>query len=345
MDALAFLAQPRGKIGSLYVLHGDEPFLKREAVKALRRCALGDDADDQSVTIVAGDKATFAEVFDELETMPFFETRRLVLVENGDPFVSRYRGELEKKIEHLPATGVLLLDVKLWQATTRLAKMVPPSATIVCKAPVTYKLPSWCSEWAKARHDKQLPAQAAALLVDLVGPEMGLLNQELGKLAAYVGARQRIDSADVDRIVGNSRAENTWKIFDAIGSGNVKAALALLQRLFDQGEEPMRMLGAFSMQLRRLAQAARLNAQGSSLEAALTQAGVPPFAVRGAEQQVRHLGRARLERLLDELLQLNMDLRGESPLSARTLFERFLVRLARPAALPRARAGAASAKR
>ena len=50
-------------------------------------------------------------------------------------------------------------------------------------------------------------------------------------------------------------AENTFKIFDAIATGNSAAALTLLDRLFEQGEEPIRMLGAFSLQLRRLAQA------------------------------------------------------------------------------------------
>ena len=39
-------------------------------------------------------------------------------------------------------------------------------------------------------HGKQLVAAAARLLVELVGAEMGLLDQELAKLAAYVGERQ-----------------------------------------------------------------------------------------------------------------------------------------------------------
>jgi DNA polymerase-3 subunit delta len=331
MDALTFLAQREAKLGPLYVLHGDEPFLKRQVVLAVRHRALGDDADDQAVSTVSGDKATFAEVFDELETAPFFFPRRLVLVENADPFVTRCRGELEKKVDHLSTNNVLLLDVKTWPANTRLAKLVAGTATIVCKAPASQRLPHWCTEWAASRYEKQITPQAAALLVDLIGAEMGQLDQELLKLAVYVGTKARIEPADVDRLVGNSRAESTWKIFDAVAAGNMKDALALLHRLFEQGEEPMRILGAFSMQLRRLAQAARLTAHGLTSAAALEQTGVPPFAVRGAEQQMRHLGRRRLEQLYDLLLQMNMDLRGSSLLPERTLFERFLLRLARRA--------------
>lgn len=328
MEALPFLAS-KAKLGPLYVVHGDEPFLKRHVFRAIRKRALGEESEDQSVSIYQGDKATFAEVFDDLETVPFFDPRRVILVENADPFITKYRGELEKKLASLPDTGVLMLDVKTWASNTRLAKMIDNAATIVCKAPASYRLGQWCSEWCSSQYQKQLPAPAATLLVDLVGAEMGLLDQELLKLSIYVGARPKIEVADVDKLVGNNRAENTWKIFDAIAAGNIQEAMTLLHRLFDQGEEPMRMLGAFSMQLRRLAQATRLTAQGRSLGAALQEAGIPPFALKGAEAQMKHLGRRRLKRLYDWLLQINMDLRGNSPLDARTLFERFLLKLAR----------------
>ncbi len=331
MDSLAFL-KGTAKIGPLYVLHGDEAFLKRQVMQALRSRALGEGADDQAVSTHRGDEAVFASVYDELQTVPFFAPRRMVLVENADPFVTHFRDLLERHIKQLPATGVVLLDVESWAANTRLAKMVDANATIVCKAPPPYKLAQWCADRALAQHQKQLPGPAASLLVDLVGADMGLLDQELLKLAIYVAARKKIDVDDVDRLVGNSRTESTWKIFDAIADDKPALALGILDRALDQGEEPLKILGAFSMQLRRLAQAARLSALGSPLRAALAQAGVPTFpgAMDSAEKQLRHLGRRRLYRLYDWLLEINLDLRGNSPLPERTLLERFLLRLARP---------------
>jgi DNA polymerase-3 subunit delta len=222
----------------------------------------------------------------------------------------------------------LLLDVKTWPSNTRLAKMVPNAATIVCKAPPPYKMAAWCSEWSAARHGKQLPPAAAQLLLDLVGPEMGQLDQELEKLAIFVGTRARIEPGDVEKLVGQSRAENIWKILDAVAEDKPGQALQMLDRLFDQGEEPMRVLGALGMQLRRLAQAARRATQGGSLAAALDAAGVPPFAAAAAERQLRHLGRGRAARLYDWLLELNWGLRGGNPLPERIQFEKLLVRMA-----------------
>ncbi len=329
MDSLAFLDRgERAKISPFMVLHGDEAFLKRQVLLALRQRVLGVEADDLALSTHAGDKAVFAAIFDELQTLPFFSKRRLVVIDNADPFVSKCRGLLEKKVQHMPATGVLVLDVKSWPSNTRLAKLVDDAATIVCKAPAAFRLPPWCVRWA-AQYGKQLTQPAATLLVDLVGAEMGLLDQELQKLAIYVGARPLIEPADVDQLVGHSRSENTFKIFDALGAGQTSAALALLGRLFEQGEEPLQILGAFSYQLRKLAKAGLLAQQGQPLAAALEQAGIPPFAVRSGEQQLRHLGRRRANRLYDWLLETDFGLKGGSPLPAKTLLERLVIRLAR----------------
>jgi DNA polymerase-3 subunit delta len=310
------------------VLHGDEDFLKRQVLAALRTVAFGADGSDFGLSTHDGDKATLAEVCDELETLPFLASCRLVVVENADPFVTRYRAALEKYLAQPPSrTGTLVLSVKTWQSTTRLAKLLDNAATIACKAPAKYKVPDWCIRWADSHYGKQLSAPAAQLLVELVGLDMGLLDQELAKLAVYAGAAARIDAGDVDRLVGRSREENTFKIFDAIGGGSTAEALTLLDRLFDQGEDALRILGAFSWQLRRLAQVDRLCRQGRGLAAAMEEAGVHSFARQGCEQQLRHLGR-RADHLYDWLLEVDLGIKGSSQLAPRVLLERLVVRLA-----------------
>ncbi|MCI0378247.1 MAG: DNA polymerase III subunit delta [Gemmataceae bacterium] len=334
MDSLAFLAA-KTKIGPLYVLHGDEPFLKRQAILAIRERALGADADEQVVSTYSGDKAAYAEVFDELQTAPFFAPRRVVVIEGADPFITKFRPQLEKLLLNLPASGVLILDVKTWASNTRLAKMTPDSATIVCKAPPVYKIAKWCTDWAASRYEKQLAEPAATLLVEFVGGDMGLLDQELEKLSIYVGSKSTIEADDVDRLVGNNRTESTWKIFDALADGQIDTALTILDRQLDQGEEPFKIMGAMAFQVRKLAQGARLALQGTNLRAALAQVGIPPFAVDKAEKHLRRLGREHAAQLYDQLMEANMGLRGGSPLPERIVLERFLLQLARQPATHR----------
>src|SRR4051812_22635307 len=310
MDALTFLDKPaKAKPQPLYLLAGDEAFLKRQILDALEKLLLGDAAPAFAWTTLPV-TADWSTVRAELDTLPFLSPRRVVAVEQADPFVTRYRAALEKYVGQPSASGTLILDVKTWPANTKLAKLVPEAATLACKSPRPDRLAAWCTTWAKARHGKRLDADAAGWLVELVGNEMGLLDQEIAKLAVYVGDAPAITRADVDALVGHSRAAETFKIFDAIGAGRPAEALAILHRLFEQKEEPLKLLGAFSWQLRRLAKVSQYARQGRSLPAAMEAAGVQPFARAGVEQQIRHLGLRRLGRLYDWLLEADLEMKS-----------------------------------
>jgi len=338
MDSLTFLDRvSRLKLQPIYVLHGDELFLKRQVLTALRTCVLGIDPEPLGLSSYAGDKVRFSTVHNDLCTLPFFSPRRLVIIENADPFITNERKKLEKYVAEPSPNGVLVLDVKTWTSTTNLAKALQ-DGLITCKAMLVARLPDWCQNWCLGQYSKSITPQAARLLVDLVGADMGLLDQELNKLSLYVGAVAKIDNADVDRLVGNSREENTWKIFDLIGSGQPGPGLTFLDRLFSQGEDPMKLLGAFSFTLRKVAQAGRLVQTGTAMGLALDQAGVPgfPAARQGAEQQIRYLGKQRLGQVYDWLIQTDLGMKGSSSLTPRMLLERLVVLLARPAAAHRA---------
>src|SRR5262245_16848793 len=308
MDSQQFLEQiPKSVPQPVYVLFGDEDFLKREALAAIRRHVVGDDPDPLAYTALPGEQAKFAAVVDELSTLPFLCQRRLVVIEDADKFVSEARAKLEKYVTAPSATGTLVLVVKSWPATTKLAKLVPADATVECKAMAAAKLPDWCVRRAKAAHGKAINPSAAQLLVDLVGGDLGLLDQELAKLAAYAADAKEIGRADVDRCVGRSRTEEVWKIFDAVAARQPAQALGILSRLFEQGQDPMPILGAFSWRLRALAQAHRALQAGRSMSQALAEARVPQYraAQESAERQLRHLGEHRLDQVYDMLLEVD----------------------------------------
>ena len=54
------------------------------------------------------------------------------------------------------------------------------------------------------------------------------------------------------------------------------------------------------------------------------------FAMRNWEQQLKHLGRRRLDRLYDWLLEVDLGLKGGNPLPPAVQLERLVIRLAQP---------------
>ncbi len=336
MEALQFLSAKDSKRQPIYALVGDEDFLKRYTRERIVSIAIGDEDPSFAVAVYAGEKLDFSTVRNELETLPFLAPCRVVVVEAADKFVTDNRPALEAYFAKPSSVGVLVLDVKTFPETTKLAKAIPDAAKIACKAPVAHKLHelhSWCVKWAQSAHKKKLAMNAAEQLVELVGTSMGLLDQELGKLANAVGAKAGISVEDVEALVGRSKAANVFLILDAIAEGRPREALSILEELFAEGEDPLAVMAPLTARLRKLATVGRLHfVENVALGPAMDAANVPKWdkARISCEKQLKHLGGRRLLKLPDWLVELNYGLKGGNPLPERVQVERLVVMLACP---------------
>lgn len=330
MHATAFLSR-KGKTGAapLVVLHGGEAHLKEECRRAVRRLVLGDHEEEElGLTRFDGRDAQWKDVRDELCTVSMFGDRRLVLVEDAEEFVTRHRAALEQYAEQPARQAVLLLDVKNWRKNTRLAKKVEADfLELDCGELSGGLLLKWLVDHAAAGYGKQLARDAAVLMTELAGTGMGLLDQELAKLAAYVGDRERIGVDDVRTLVGGWRAETTWKMTDAVRDGNPSVALAALEKLLAAGEPAPKILGGLNFVFRKYARGTELSRRGAALRAALQQAGVFPRDVESSERYLRRIGRRRAEHITALLAQADGDFKGGSRLPERLQLEQLLLRL------------------
>ena len=333
MDALAFLEKPsKAKRQPIYVLVGDEDLLKRRCREAIVKLAIGDGDPEFAISTYSSEAIDLSAIRNDLATLPFFCAARVVVVERADEFVTENREGLERLFASPNEVGVLVLDVKSFPETTKLAKALPDAAKLACKAPPAHKLGEWCIGWAKVTHGKTLGTPAVAMLVDLVGASMGLLVQEIAKLANAVGEKPDIRPEDVEQYIRRSSSAFVFGIVDAIGNAQPAEALRLLARLYEEGDHPLAILGALTSQLRKLANIGRLLSQGHSEGSAMDGAKIPnwPQTRQNAAKQVRHLGRRRLAQLPDWLVEINVGMKGMNPLPHEIQLERLIVKLARP---------------
>ena len=124
------------------VVFGDESFLKRQVLLKLREKVLAGEEADFSLTTFEGRSVQLRDVLEELATLAMFGARRLVVVEEADEFVTRYRGQLEDYVARPAEKAVLVLEVKTWPSNTRLYKAVDAGGLMVaCEAPAATRLP------------------------------------------------------------------------------------------------------------------------------------------------------------------------------------------------------------
>jgi DNA polymerase III subunit delta len=334
MHAAAFLKSPPSTVGAIVVLSGEEHYLKRAAFDVLCRVVLGNDDERLGLTRFAGDQLDLKTICDELRTISMWGNSRLVAVDDADRFVSQNREGLEKYLQKPSKKSVLVLDVKTWPKTTRLAKAVPKiGLELECSPLSGNDLIRWISETVKTAHGKSLNREAAALIRELAGDDLGLLEQELAKLSAYVGDRTTIEIADVQTLVGGWATETTWSIAAAVRRGETGAALDLLNQLLDSGESAHKILGGLTFVFRRLAQAVELAGQGRSLDRALGEAGVFPRELGESAAYLRRLGRTEAQRLSARLLEADGALKGALLIPERHVLETLVVKLAGTSAL------------
>jgi len=338
-SAIDFLAQPgKHPAAAVCAVFGDEAFLKREVLAAIRSEVLGQDQGEFSLTTFVGRDATLRDVRDALATASLFGSgRRLVIVEDADPFITDHRPELEDYVAKPQPGAVLVLEVKTWPATTRLAKAVAETGlSVECKSLKEPETKRWLLDRATTRHGVRLESAAAEALLELVPLELGILAQELEKLSLLAGDKGRIDAQLVTENVGGWRTRTTWEMIDAAADGRTRDAFEQLHRLIAAGEKPHAIFPPLSHSLRQLAAAARLvdDAQRAGrrlpLHAALKQAGVFPFKLANAERQLRQIGRERALCLVDWLLAADLAMKGYNSADARARMEleRLLLRLA-----------------
>ena len=173
-------------------MFGDERFLRRLAVNELRQQVLGQADAEFSLTRFDGETAQMRDVMDELSTVALFGGgRRLVVIDDADDFVSEHRAELEDYVATPKASGVLVLEISAWPKTTRLYKALDSErAADRLQGPgCTRAGRNGLTSWSRSGTERSSNPRRRKCCVEIVGPELGLLDQELAKLAVSDRAR------------------------------------------------------------------------------------------------------------------------------------------------------------
>jgi len=311
----------------VYAVFGSDDYLRQQAVERVKTQVLGEDRDQMALAEFDGGNALLADVLDECRTASLLAPIRLVIVRDADDFVSDHRDALEKYLLSPCPTGVLMLVCKTWQRTTRLYKLVDQiGRNDSCDTPKSQALPGWVASQAQSVHGARLEPQAARRLVELVGPQLGLLDMELAKLATYVLPRKAIGVQDVEEMVGASRAEKVFGLADAVAAGDAAGALTLWDQVISMDRDAeYKAIGGLRYAFQRLVEAKRLVVQGLSASEAAKSAGV----WTDANQLKRQLDRFSLRQWQDILVKLlSIDVGAKTGLgSVRSAVEKFIAEL------------------
>jgi DNA polymerase-3 subunit delta len=304
---------------------GEDSFLQSQALREVIDAL----PPDVQRTDYDGDTAGLADVLDELQSYSMFGSGKLVVVRNADKFIASHREKLEDYVESPTESATLVLRCASLPTNQRLAKAIDKRGRYVkCEPPKDRDLPGWIIQHGKQAHAVKVAPAAAQVLADLVGGDLGRLDNELAKLALMV-ENASIDADDVSRTVAFQREQEMWQLTNELTAGRVDAALQRWRRLL-QGDNTAEFRATvwLTLWLDKAIKVLALRKQNVKPFAIAKELKIwPASAVDDLVKVVERLGPAGLDRATDLLAELDRRAKsGIGEMSANV--ERFIVSLA-----------------
>ncbi len=224
----------------VYVVEGEEALLAAEAVQLIVDTVLPAGAGrDFNLSSFSGDDETGRQFLAQARSYPFLADRRVVLVRRFDKMSLRDREETAF-FDYLKApapTTVLVLVARALDRRTTVAKTVEQAATVVaCGALKEELLPGWVRDRLKAQGIGVTDA-GCKRLVELAGPGLLDLANEIAKLRARYPEAREINESQVEATAGHHRVEEVFAISRAFRPDDASGFLQALSRVLETKPE------------------------------------------------------------------------------------------------------------
>ncbi len=267
----------------VYALISEEPLLVREAVAALRGQVLVA-APDFNADEFLGGEVKAQRIIESASTLPMMARARWVHVRDVHRLKAAEQAALLPYLEKPSASTVLCLSGEKLDLRTKLgASLKGMGAVFALAPPKTYQLAEWIRTRARALK-LTLESDAAQLLADLVGVDLGGIDMALKKLALYAGQGEAITLAHVDEAVAPTRVQSVFELTDAVGRRDMAGASLVMRGALVGGESALLLITMIARQLRQLTKVKGLAAGGHTVAQAL---GVQPFVADKLAEQAR----------------------------------------------------------
>jgi DNA polymerase III subunit delta len=325
-----------GKPVAAIVLLGTDSYLREMCRNKIIQACVPEAAREWALARIAVQDSGWDEVLQRAQTMPMLAQRQVVIVEGvesleklGEKTRDEVVEALAKYFESPAPFSVLLFEASSMDKRQRYSKLLAEHALLV---ELTIGGESAAALAAQMAKDcgAEIDREAAALLAEILNSEPSRMRIEIEKLATYVEKGQRITSTEVEELVVAARKNTVWQLADMLAGRRRDSALAFLDNLLREGEEPIGLVGGITWMYRKLIEARDLPAGTSGFQAARAL-GMSPAAAETAVRQAHRIPKKDLLAGLVALAEADSQLKSSNP-DPRALMEFLIVQLASPRA-------------
>lgn len=274
----SFLNKPDDSI-RVVLIYGPDEGLVRERANRLAKSIVPDLQDPFRVATldassVRGDPARLP---DEMASLSLTGGRRLVRLLNADEDMAE---PVLKLLGFLPAGDSLLLveagELKKKSRLRLACEEAASACAIACYVEEGAALSKTVSDFL-AREGIRAASDVVAVLAESLPPDSMAMRGELEKFALFVGKGNVATMTDVHAAVGDAGAAETDALVLAVGAGDARRAMQLIDRLYAEQTSPVGLLRAAQRHFLRLQWARAEMDKGVSAPDAVKRLKPPVF--------------------------------------------------------------------
>lgn len=248
---------------SVFLVVGTEQYLKDKAIGELKTSLMADASSALDCKVFSGPDTSAREILDYSATLPFLAERRLAIIREFEKLPAEDRTRLIEYIKNPPQSTCLVFDSGDPDTAAEFRRANPAVTVMRFTEPTDIELERWVAQFFSGR-GKTITADALEILKELQGKNLRALEQELEKLAAFVGDRASIGLEDVEALVGKSAVSSAFDLLGAMNERNMDTAMRIVAELKAGGKRPHEIIGLLSWHFKRMLKAKSLQMEGSS---------------------------------------------------------------------------------
>lgn len=264
----------RREVAPVYVLFGAETYLRDKATKYIAELSFSEgemrDFNETEFSLDVSDNIRSA--LSAAEQLPMMATKRVVRITDVRVSTSATKDTLKEDAEPIltaylknpSQSSVVIFVADELNGTRKLSKLLTANSVAVeFKRLDDEGLRKWASDHIRDTGSEADP-QTIRHLVEIAGDDVRRLTNEIEKLSAAALPGKLISKELIDSLVPNSRELSNFGLTDNLVAGRNADAIRAMQKILDDGMEPLALLGLISSNYRRLLIAKEMFARGAS---------------------------------------------------------------------------------
>ncbi|MBQ9489733.1 MAG: DNA polymerase III subunit delta [Lachnospiraceae bacterium] len=295
------------RFANVYLLYGEERYLKKQYTDKLRKALAGDD--EMNVHFFEGKDISVAQIIDLAETMPFLADRRVIFLSDSGLFKSGG----EQMADYLAAPNDTTFFVFTESEVDKRSKLFKTVSAKGCAVEFTTQDDNTLKRWVAsllAREGKKVTEATVMLFLSKTGTDMENIQSELEKLICYCMDKDVVTSADVEAICTTRLQDRIFDMVEAVTRRQTTKALELYYDLLALKVQPLQILAMLARQYNLTYQAKELKKRGVPDREIASKIGVPPFVVGKYLSQAGQQKSSDLRRALEQCVQADQDIKS-----------------------------------